>query len=123
MDTGWNSNGSSLARFAAEKLGVSQSKMEHFLQEYLDIQVLYRSAIRTVSTRLEVLDDEFQFRHKRNPIHTIQTRLKSPRSVMEKMGRRNIAPEIDILQQQLTDIAGVRVICSYLDDIDRKSVV
>ena len=78
---------------------------------------MYRSAIREVSTRLEILDDEFQFRHKRNPIHTIQTRLKTPQSMMEKLGRRNLAPRMDVIWEELSDIAGIRVICSYLDDI------
>lgn len=106
-----------LAQMAAEKLGVDAEKMEQFLTEYMDMQVLYRSAIREVSNRLEVLDDEFQFRHSRNPIHTIQTRLKSPRSMMEKLGRRNLSPSMEVLRTELTDIAGVRVICSYVDDI------
>ncbi len=110
-------NRAALTQLAAEKLGVTSRKLEEFIREYMDMQVLYRSAIRTVSTRLEVLDDEFQFRHKRNPIHTIQTRLKTPHSVMEKLGRRNLPADIDVMRQELTDIAGVRVICSYVDDI------
>lgn len=102
---------------AAERMGVPVDKLEEFIDEYNDMQVLYRSAIREVSTRLEVLDDEFSFRHKRNPIHSIQTRLKSPQSMMEKMGRRQLAPRMDVIRTELTDIAGIRVICSYVDDI------
>lgn len=107
----------SFVQLAAERLGLEPDRLEEFLNEYMDMQVLYRSAIREVSGRLEILDDEFQFRHSRNPIHTIQTRLKSPQSMMEKLGRRNLAPSIEVLRTELTDIAGVRMICSYVDDI------
>lgn len=111
------SNGFPLARLAAEKLGIDQQDVADFISEYVDMQVLYHSAINVVSTRLQILNDEFQFRHKRNPIHNIQTRLKTPRSMLDKMGRRNLDLNMDILRAELTDIAGVRVICSYVDDI------
>ena len=106
-----------LLQKAADRMGISVTELEGFIAEYNDMQVLYRSAIREVSTRLEVLDDEFSFRHKRNPIHSIQTRLKTPQSMMEKMGRRQLTPRIDVIRTELTDIAGIRVICSYVDDI------
>ncbi|MGD9559362.1 MAG: GTP pyrophosphokinase family protein [Oscillospiraceae bacterium] len=106
-----------IAQFAAERLGLEAEAIDQFIGEYVDLQVLYRSAIREVSTRLEILDDEFQYRHKRNPIHIIQTRLKTPQSMMEKLGRRNLAPSIEVMRAELTDIAGIRVICSYVDDI------
>ncbi|MDL2325220.1 GTP pyrophosphokinase family protein [Ruminococcaceae bacterium OttesenSCG-928-A16] len=109
--------GKSLFQYAAEKMGVDPLQIEQLLADYMDMQVLYRSAIREVSSRLEVLDDEFQFRHKRNPIHTIQTRLKTPQSMMEKLGRRGLTPSADIMRKELTDIAGIRVICSYVNDI------
>lgn len=104
-------------QMAADRLGVPHERLDGFLAEYMDMQVLYRSAIREVSCRLKMLDDEFQFRHSRNPIHTIQTRLKSPQSMMEKLGRRNLTPSMEVLRTELTDIAGVRVVCSYVDDI------
>lgn len=107
----------SLFQYAAEKMGVEPEKIEKLLADYMDMQVLYRSAIREVSSRLEVLDDEFQFRHKRNPIHSIQTRLKTPQSMMEKLGRRNLTPSIEVMREELTDIAGIRVICPYVEDI------
>ncbi len=108
-----------MSQYAARKLGVSERELDAFITEYMSSQVLYRSAIREVSNRLEILDDEFQYRHKRNPIHNIQTRLKTPQSTMEKMGRRNLLPKMEVMRQELTDIAGVRVICSYVDDIYR----
>ena len=102
---------------AARRMGVPVEELESFLAGYNDMQVLYRSAIREVRTRLEVLDDEFSFRHRRNPIHSIQTRLKTPRSVMEKMVRRGLSPQVEVIRTEMTDIAGIRVVCSYVDDI------
>lgn len=117
METKYNQSKNPVLLRAAERMGVPVEQLEEFIAEYMDMQVLYRSAIREVSTRLEILDDEFQFRHRRNPIHTIQTRLKSPQSMMEKLGRKNLQPSIEVMRNQLTDIAGIRVICSYVDDI------
>ncbi|MDL2219564.1 GTP pyrophosphokinase family protein [Ruminococcaceae bacterium OttesenSCG-928-O06] len=110
-------NGQPFIHTAAQAMGLPEEQLEAFVAQYVDMQVLYRSAIREVSNRLEILDDEFQFRQKRNPIHHIQTRLKSPQSMMEKLGRRNLRPSVDVLRSEVTDIAGVRVVCSYVDDI------
>ncbi len=101
----------------AKRIGVPMEQMEQIMAEYTNMRVLYKSAIREVSTRLEILDDEFQFKHKRNPIHSIQTRMKSPKSIVEKLERKNISPSVDAMRSSLTDIAGIRVICCYVDDI------
>ncbi len=105
----------------AARMGVNVDLLNRFVLEYNNLQIIYRSAIREVSTRLEVLDDEFSFRHKRNPIHSIQTRLKTPRSIMEKMGRKGLVPSIRLIREELTDVAGIRVICPYVEDIYRMS--
>lgn len=103
--------------YAANKTGLAPADLEIFLNEYIDMQVLYRGAIREASSRLEVLDDEFQFRQKRNPIHSIQSRLKTPQSMVNKMHKRGLEPNITVMKRELTDIAGIRVICSYVSDI------
>ena len=64
-----------------------------------------------------LLDTEFQIRYRRNPISTIHTRLKSQTSILEKMDRLGCLPTIENMETRLNDIAGVRVICSYVDDI------
>ena len=87
------------------------------LDHFLDIQFLYQAAIREVQTKLEILDSEFQTKHRRNPIHHMQSRLKSVTSIMEKLERRGFPLTIDSAVANLTDIAGVRVICSYIEDI------
>jgi putative GTP pyrophosphokinase len=77
----------------------------------------YNSAIREVSTKLEILDDEFQMLHSHNPIHHIESRLKSPRSILEKAARRGLALTIDSVRENITDIAGIRVMCHYIDEV------
>ena len=85
--------------------------------KYFEMQHLFQSATREISTKLEILDDEFRFRHKRNPIHHMQSRLKSPKSIFEKLNRKGFQISIDSVKENLTDIAGIRVVCSYIDDI------
>lgn len=77
----------------------------------------YGAALKIVETKLDALDSEFNLRHDRNPIESITTRLKSPDSIVEKMHRRGLPISIESIQRTLTDIAGARVICSFLDDI------
>ena len=68
-----------------------------------------------------MLDVEFNVRYSRNPINAIHTRLKSNQSILEKMQRRRIPFSLENLETRIQDVAGVRVICSYVDDIYRLS--
>ncbi len=86
----------------------------------LDFQKLimqYNCAIREVKTKLEVLNDDLSVRNSRNPIEFIQSRVKKPESIIEKLTRRNLPVTVESMQKNLYDIAGVRVICSFVDDI------
>ena len=78
---------------------------------------LYLGAIREITTKLENLNDEFKYHKDHNPIHQIKARVKTPRSIMNKLKRRNFELSIESARNNLTDIAGVRIICSYIDDI------
>ncbi|AEY67997.1 GTP pyrophosphokinase family protein [Clostridium sp. BNL1100] len=84
---------------------------------FFEMQHLYQSAIREVSTKLEILDDEFQVIHKRNPIHHMQSRIKSIKSIFEKLSRRDNDISLESAKTNLHDIAGIRVVCYYIDDI------
>ncbi|MDO9535218.1 MAG: GTP pyrophosphokinase family protein [Bacillota bacterium] len=86
-------------------------------EELLELQSLYKSAIREISTKLEILDDEFQIRFQRDPIHHMECRLKTPTSIFDKLIRKGLEPNLKTARENLTDIAGVRVICNYIDDI------
>lgn len=87
------------------------------LQSFVETENLYLSATREISTKLENLNDEFKYTKDRNPIHQIKTRVKTPKSIMEKLSRRGLELSVESARKNLTDIAGVRVICSYIDDI------
>lgn len=92
-------------------------EFQQMVDEFFTVQCRYQSAIREVQTKLEILDDEFQMKHKRNPIHHMQTRMKSIQSMMDKLRRRQEKVSIASAVENLTDIAGIRVICSYIEDI------
>ncbi len=78
---------------------------------------LYESAMKEIVTKLEILDEEFSLHYSHNPIHHIDSRLKSARSIAEKLERRDQELSIESACRNLNDIAGVRVICNYLDDV------
>ncbi len=90
------------------------------LGEPEDVQrmlMMYTGVIREVKTKLEVLNDELNIKNQRNPIEFIETRVKTPHSIAAKLKRRNLPVTIESAQDNLNDIAGIRVICSFVDDI------
>jgi len=89
----------------------------NFLVEFKELMMMYKCAIKEVKTKFEVLDTEFNIRYQRNPINFINTRLKGTTSIIEKMKRKNIPFTLENIEKYINDVAGVRVICSYVDDI------
>lgn len=81
------------------------------------LMTYYECAILEVKTKLDVLNKEFQANELRNPIETIKTRVKSPASIMEKLERKGFELSVQSVKDNLDDVAGVRVICSFVDDI------
>ena len=79
----------------------------------------YSAAIMEMETRLKVLNAEFSQAYKRNPFESIKSRLKSVTSIYEKLGRRGLPVTVESIRENLTDVAGLRVICSFPDDIYR----
>ena len=88
-------------------------------QEYLQLQHLYSAAMRQLQTRLEVLNDEFQVMYARNPIHHIESRLKTSRSIVDKLRRKGLPVSMRSAMENINDIAGIRVVCCYIDDVYR----
>lgn len=91
-----------------------------FLEQEEQIQGLllyYSYAIKEVRTKLEILNEELAFKTKRNPIESIESRVKKPASIIEKLRRRNFPVSVESVFENLHDVAGVRVICSFIDDI------
>lgn len=79
----------------------------------------FNSAIIEVETKLKVLNAEFSHQYNRNPFESIKSRLKSPESIYEKLERKGFPVTLESIRENLTDVAGVRVICSFPDDIYR----
>lgn len=100
------------------KEGIREGKTFDFerLSNFNHLMMCYRCAMLEVKTKLDVLNEELSQYHDENPIEDIKCRLKTPLSIADKMKRKNYAVEVQNMEK-LTDIAGIRVICSFLDDI------
>ncbi|MDO4337141.1 MAG: GTP pyrophosphokinase family protein [Eubacteriales bacterium] len=85
--------------------------------KFNQLMMKYRCAIREIRTKFEVLDDEFSVQYKRNPISFIKTRIKKPESIYRKLQKKGLEFTPENIQEQLHDVAGIRVVCSFVDDI------
>ena len=88
------------------------------MEEYSKIEKVYRYALREMCAKLENLDDYCSVSLSHNPIHNIESRIKTKKSIIEKIHRRGYPVTIRTLKDLIYDIAGVRVVCNYIDDID-----
>lgn len=77
----------------------------------------YDAAIREMKTRFEILDADLEYRFNRNPIHHMESRLKTPKSVFEKLQRYEVPITLQSVEEHVLDVAGMRVIVSYIDDV------
>lgn len=100
---------------------IADSSVIDWLQERsIEMQRLmtyYRCAMLEVETKFKVLDAEYSMQHDRNPINSVKTRLKKFESIIEKLERRNLPFSLNSIEDNLNDIAGVRVICSFVEDV------
>ncbi len=92
-------------------------RYEEFTVEMHAILQKYEAAMREMVVRFEILDRDLSLRRNRNPIHHIESRIKSPLSIYDKLLRYGKEPTIANLQDYLMDVAGVRIICSYQNDV------
>ena len=95
----------------------AQERIMDQLYQFMELEHLYESAIREVKTKLEILDSEFKTKYDHNPIHHLEDRVKSPQSIMEKLNRKGLSFSCDNARNALNDIAGIRVVGNYIDDI------
>ena len=96
-----------------------QDNLSDSVKEFLTLQQVYEAGIKEIRTKLDILDDEFRIKHDHNPIHHMVYRLKSLDSIVNKLKKRNLEVSLDSMVNNLTDIAGVRVICNYVSDVYR----
>ena len=85
--------------------------------QFRELMMMYNCAIREVRTKLEVLNDELSIRNSRNPIEFIESRIKRPLSIVDKLKRYGEPVNVESIERSLNDVAGIRVICPFIDDI------
>lgn len=94
-----------------------KERVAKIVYEFMQLQHLYDSAIEVVKTYLNIIDSGFSVQFQRNPIHNIESRLKSPQSIIGKLQKKNLPITTDSARKNLLDIAGIRVTCYYINDI------
>lgn len=85
--------------------------------ELVKMMMIYNCAIRRVKTKFQVLNDELSITRQRNPIEFIKSRIKQPKSVSSKLRRKGYPVTVESAMRNLSDVAGIRVICAFIDDI------
>ena len=83
------------------------------------LMFLYDAALRQVSTKIDILNEEFAHIHKYNPIEHVKSRIKEPRSIVKKLKRQGREVTLENMLKYINDIAGVRIICSFTSDLYR----
>ncbi|MDD2354672.1 MAG: GTP pyrophosphokinase family protein [Lachnospiraceae bacterium] len=86
-------------------------------ESWEEVMLIYNAALKQISTKLEILNDEFQHVHKYNPIEHIKYRVKTPKSIVKKLKRHGYESTLENMVKYCNDIAGIRLICDYTSDI------
>ena len=118
MNINMNPNGE-LVQSAVNAPGVVEipDSLRNEAKQFRELMMMYTCAIREVKTKLEVLNDDLAVRNERNPIQMIKSRVKRPSSIIKKLEKRGHPITVDSIKENLDDVAGIRVICSFVDDI------
>ena len=95
----------------------SLQTFQQFMASSKDLMSCYRCAIMEIETKFRVLNERFSLAHDRNPINDIQSRLKSPESLRDKLLRKDLPFTLEAIENNIFDIAGVRIVCSFINDI------
>lgn len=101
-------------------ISLSPDEQKYFFnqaRQYRELIMMYNSAIKEVKTKLEVLNDELSIKNERNPIESISSRVKSITSIVDKLNRKGKEISVKEVYNTLNDVAGIRIICSFVDDI------
>ena len=92
-------------------------KIYEHSKPYIRLMSYYKCAMMEIETKFKVLNEEFSLESERNPISSIKTRLKSPLSIEEKLKRQKLKISLETLEENLFDVAGIRVICNLPEDV------
>ena len=116
-----------LSKFLIDEspLPLDEGKIFDKLQDFQEFMMMYNCAIKEVRTKFEVLNDDLATAHNRNPIEMIKSRIKKPESIFKKLLRKNYEVSMASILENINDVAGIRVICSFVisqDDVTLLSV-
>lgn len=98
---------------------INKEVLEDLRMKVTRFGMAYKFALEEISTKVKILQEEFRLVHEYNPIEHINTRVKSAESLIRKVNRKNIPLSLDVIQEEIKDIAGIRIVCSFESDIFR----
>lgn len=104
-------------RDGEQRILIDRDKAIDAAMHFQHLLMLYESGVKQITTKFEILEDEFQSKHQRNPIAGIQSRIKDPISIAQKLERKGLAVTLDNMVNNLYDIAGIRVKCPFISDV------
>jgi putative GTP pyrophosphokinase len=104
----------------AEKV-LNKEFVENLREQFTRFGLVYKFALEEISTKVNILKDEFRLIHDYNPIEHVNTRIKSAESLIRKIQKKNIPFSLEAIKENIRDIAGIRIICSFVSDIYRIS--
>lgn len=91
--------------------------MQEKSREFMKIIAYYRCALMEIETKFNVLNQEYSLQHDRNPINSIKSRIKSIPSIREKLKRKDIPATLEAIEENINDVAGIRIICAFPEDV------
>jgi putative GTP pyrophosphokinase len=100
-----------------ESLSVFLQACHSTMHEWKRLNAYYRGALMEVRTKFDVLNEQFSVEYDRNPIESIETRIKTPESLLGKLKRTNCPTTLEAVEKNICDVAGIRVICSFIEDV------
>jgi putative GTP pyrophosphokinase len=95
----------------------NSNEVKNFISNLKNFNLKYIAAMKETETKLNILNEDFKTRYKHSPIDHIESRIKTPTSLIKKMIKNNVAFDFNEVELKIKDIAGVRVICPFIDDI------
>ena len=102
-----------------EDISLSIEDIKNGTAEFKRFMLMYNSALKEIETKVKILSDEFHTLYRYNPIEHIKTRIKTPESIIRKLEKKGVAITYDNMVKYIDDVAGIRIICSFLQDIYR----
>ncbi|MDX6276616.1 MAG: pyrophosphokinae [Nocardioidaceae bacterium] len=106
-----------LGRLVSPSGDLATEDAQQLRQDFTRFMMRYKFGIDEIVTKLSILRDEFAHLHNDNPIENVSSRLKNPESIIEKMARKKCEPTFESIAERITDIAGVRVTCSFVSEV------